>query len=176
MTNPSAASGLAVLMLAGAAALGAALPAHAATNATMSACFEQWQSEKDAGTVAKGELWADYYKACAARMKKSKSADKAASTATTKTKLKKTKVKPAPAADDTASYIPPEPTNADATKAVQTKDASGKPLSAGDIALHRRIKKCGIEWHQDSEKGDLPEGETWAQFWNACNMRLKKEG
>ena len=70
MTNPSAASGLAVLMLAGAAALGAALPAHAATNATMSACFEQWQSEKDAGTVAKGELWADYYKACAARIEK----------------------------------------------------------------------------------------------------------
>ena len=169
MTNRSVASAFAAFMLAGAAAL----PAHAAANATMSACFEQFQSEKDAGTLAKGELWADYYKACAARLKKSKSA---ASTETGKTKLKKTKVKPAPAADDTASYVPPEPTTADATKSVQTKDASGKPLSAGDIALHRRIKKCGIEWHQDSDKGYLPEGETWAQFWNACNMRLKKEG
>jgi hypothetical protein len=164
MTYFSPAPGLATLVLA--TLLGQ--PAHAATNATMTTCFEQWQSAKDAGTEPKGELWADYYKKCAARMKKTMGVDKKAST--TRTKAKK------PAADEASTEVPPEPTTADQAKAIPTKDASGKALSAGEIAFRRRIKKCGVEWHQDQDKGYLPESETWPQFWSACNMRLKKEG
>jgi hypothetical protein len=165
MNNLSVASALAVLALA--ALFGQ--PAHAVTNATMTTCFEQWQSAKDAGTEPKGELWADYYKKCAARLKKGSSAAKKTSS-TTRTKAKK------PAANEVSTEVPPEPTDADRAKAIPTKDASGKALSAGEIAFRRRIKKCGVEWHQDQDKGDLPENETWPQFWSACNMRLKKEG
>lgn len=143
-------------------------PAHAATNATMTTCFEQWQSAKDAGSEPKGELWADYYKKCAARLKKGTGANGKAS---------KTKVtKPAATTDKASADIPPEPTVADQVKAIPSKDAAGKALSAGEIAFRRRIKKCGVEWHQDQDRGYLPEGETWSQFWSACNMRLKKEG
>jgi hypothetical protein len=62
---------LPVFLLASAVVLSVGGPASAASNATMTACFEQWQSEKDAGTVPKGEIWTKYYSECAARMKKS---------------------------------------------------------------------------------------------------------
>ncbi len=159
MTHLRPVSGLAVCILASAAAASIVLPAHAAGNAVRTACFEKWQSEKDSGTVPSGTLWANYYKKCAAGMRKASKVKKAA-----------------PAVDDTTGYVPPEPSKADVAKAVATKDAAGKPLSASEIALRRRIKKCGAEWHLENEKGTLAENETWAQFWNACNMRLKKEG
>lgn len=168
MTNLGALVSIAVLALAGAVA---AQPAHAATNPTMTACFEQWQQAKDVGTAPKGELWADYYKKCTVRMKESAEADKKLSTAPAK-KVRK----PAPITDKAATEIPPEPTEASRNSPLHTRDASGKPLSKSEIALHRRIKKCGMEWHLEHQTGELPAGETWPQFWSACNMRLKKEG
>ncbi len=62
-----------VLLLAATAVLGIG-PANAASNATMTACFEQYQSEKDAGTLPKGTIWTKFYSDCAARMKKGKAA------------------------------------------------------------------------------------------------------
>jgi hypothetical protein len=82
--------GRAVLMLASAAVLGIVGPASAASNATMTDCFEQYQSAKDAGTLPKGELWAKFYSDCAVRMKKGKVT--AATTPVKKTK--KASVKP----------------------------------------------------------------------------------
>jgi hypothetical protein len=71
--------------------------------------------------------------------------------------------------------VPPEPTANDKT-AVSAKDASGKPLSASEIAFRKRIKECGAEWRDDKAKGTLPAGENWPQFWSACNTRLKNQG
>jgi hypothetical protein len=159
------------LLLAGAAVLSVTGPASAASNATMTTCFEQYQSEKDAGTLPKGTIWTKFYSDCAARMKKGKAT---ATTAPVK-KIKKAGVK-SPAVDDTPGDVPQEPTAKGKTAAVLTKDASGKPLSASDIAVRKRIKECGAEWRSDKAKGTLPAGENWPQFWSACNMRLKTQG
>jgi hypothetical protein len=159
-----------VLLMAATAVLGVGT-ASAASNDTMTACFEQYQSEKDAGTLPKGTIWTKFYTDCAARMKKGKAA---ATTASGK-KTKKAAVK-SPAVEDTPGYVPPEPTANDKTAAVPTKDASGKPLSASEIAFRKRIKECGAEWREDKAKGKMPAGEKWPQFWSACNTRLKKQG
>jgi hypothetical protein len=159
-----------VLLMAATAVLGVGT-ASAASNATMTACFEQYQSEKDAGTLPKGTIWTKFYTDCAARMKKGKAA---ATTASGK-KTKKAAVK-SPAVEDTPGYVPPEPTANDKTAAMPTKDASGKPLSASEIAFRKRIKECGAEWREDKAKGKMPAGEKWPQFWSACNTRLKKQG
>ena len=159
-----------VLLLAATAVLGVG-PANAASNATMTTCFEQYQSEKDAGTLPKGTIWTKFYSDCAARMKKGK----AAATTASDQKTKKAAVK-SPAVEDTPGYVPPEPTANDKTAAVLTKDASGKPLSASEIAFRKRIKECGAEWREDKAKGMLPTGENWPQFWSACNTRLKNQG
>ena len=159
-----------VLLMAATAALGVG-PANAASNATMTACFEQYQSEKDAGTLPQGTIWTKFYSDCAARMKKGKAT---ATTAPVK-KTKKAAVK-SPAVEDTPGYVPPEPTATDKTAAVSTKNASGKPLSASEIAFRKRIRECGAKWREDKAKGTLPTGEKWPQFWSACNTRLKNQG
>jgi hypothetical protein len=158
-----------VLLMAATAVLGVG-PANAASNAIMTACFEKYQSEKDAGTLPKGTIWTKFYSDCAARMKKGKAA-----TTSSDKKSKKTAVK-SPAVEDTPGFVPPEPTANDKTAAVPTKDASGKPLSASEIAFRKRIKECGAEWREDKAKGKMPAGEKWPQFWSACNTRLKKQG
>ncbi len=184
---------LTAFLLAGAAVLSVGGPANAASNATMTACFEQWQSAKDAGTVPKGEIWTKYYSECAARMKKNAGANATDTTASKKkakvgtatapdttTPVKKTKktaaVKPPPAATDTPNYIPQEPTANDQAATASTTDAQGKPLSAGEVAFRKRIHECGVEWRQDKAKGTLPTGEQWPHFWSACNTRLKTQG
>jgi len=160
-----------VLLLAATVVLGVG-PANAASNATMTTCFEKYQSEKDAGTLPQGTIWTKFYSDCAARMKKGKAA---ATTASGK-KTKKAAVAKSPAVEDTPGYVPPEPTANDRTAAVLAKDASGKPLSASQIAFRKRIKECGAEWREDKAKGKLPAGEKWPQFWSACNTRLKNLG
>jgi hypothetical protein len=160
------------LLLAGAAVLSAVGSASAASNATMTNCFEQYQSEKDAGTLPKGEIWTKFYSDCAARLKKGKVT---ATTAQVK-KTKKAAAKLPPAVEDKPGYVPQEPTVNDQTAAIPTKDASGKSLSASEIAFRRRIKECGNEWRQDKAKGTLPSDEKWPHFWSACNTRLKNQG
>ncbi len=177
MTNRIIAPGLAVILLAGAAILGIGESANAAGNATMTACSQQWQANKKAGTVPQGETWSKFYSQCAADMKKG-----AVSTATapdTTAPIKKTRkaaaVKPPPAESDTPGFVPQEPAANDQT-ATMTTDARGKPLSAGEVAFRKRIHECGTEWRQDEANGSLPAGEKWPQFWSACNTRLKTQG
>jgi len=159
------------LLLAGVAVLSVAGPASAASNATMTTCFEQYKSEKDAGTLPEGEIWTKFYSDCASRLKKGK----ATATAPVK-KTKKSTAAKSPAVEDTPGYVPQEPTANDKTAAIPAKDASGKPLSASEIAFRKRIKECGAEWREDKSKGTLPAGEDWPQFWSACNTRLKAQG
>jgi hypothetical protein len=159
-----------VLLMAATAVWGVG-PANAASNSTMTTCFEKYQSEKDAGTLPQGTIWTKFYTDCAARLKKGKAT---ATTASVK-KSKKATVAKSPAVEDTPGYVPQEPTADDKT-AVPAKDASGKPLSAAQIAFRKRIHECGTEWSQDKAKGKIPAGEKWPQFWSACNTRLKNQG
>jgi uncharacterized membrane protein len=184
MTYRIATPGLALVLLVGTAFLGVAAPASAASNATMTACSQQYQADKQANKVPQGVTWSKYYSDCAARMKKGAAATTAApaatkkkAAATTATALvKKTKTAKAPASpNDTPSFVPQEPNGA-SQAAVATTDAKGKPLSAGEIAFQQRIHECGNEWQQDKAKGTLPAGEKWPHFWSACNTRLKTHG
>lgn len=184
MTYRIATPGLALVLLAGTAFLGIAAPANAASNATMTACSQQYQADKQAGKVPQGMTWSKYYSDCAARMKKGAAATttatkkKAAATTTAPVTapVKKTKTAKVPTSpNDTPSFVPQEPTSTDQA-AVATTDAKGKPLSAGEVAFRQRIHECGNEWQQDKAKGTLAAGEKWPHFWSACNTRLKTHG
>lgn len=189
MTYRIATPGLALVLLAGTAFLGIAAPANAASNATMTACSQQYQADKQASKVPQGVTWSKYYSDCAAKMKKGAAASTTAAPAATKKKaaatttiapapapVKKTKTAKLPASpNDTPSFVPQEPSNTDQA-AVATTDAKGKPLSAGEVAFRQRIHECSNEWQQDKAKGSLPAGEKWPHFWSACNTRLKTHG
>ncbi len=63
--------------------------------------------------------------------------------------------------------------------AAQDKPATAKikkPLTAGQIALRARQKKCGAEWKADKAAGKIEKGMKWPQYWSACNKRLKAAG
>lgn len=162
--------GLALILLAGVTVLGAGPPAYA-SNAAMTTCSQAWDAAKKAGTVPQGQSWSQFYSQCAAKLKKGTAATN--TDAAKKTKKEKAAAK-APPAEDTASYVPDEPGAND--QPIPTKDASGKPLTAGEIAFRKRIKECGAEWRQDKAKGKLPATAKWPQFWSACDTRLKKQG
>jgi phage-related protein len=182
MTCRIATPGLALVLLVGTAYLGVAAPANAASNATMTACSQQYQADKQAGKIPQGVTWSKYYSDCAARMKKGAAATtpaaakKKAAATTTTAPVKKTKTAKVPTSpNDTPGFVPQEPTGANQA-AVATTDAKGKPLSAGEAAFQQRIHECGNEWQRDKAKGTVPAGEKWPQFWSACNTRLKTHG
>lgn len=186
--------GLALLLLAGTALLAVDGPANAASSATMTACSNQWQAAKKAGTIPQGESWSKFYSDCAANIKNKKKGAAATSTGTstatkkkpatpaatsapmtTPAKKKTTATKMPASPNDTPNFVPQEPTAA-SQAAIPTTDAQGKPLSAGEIAFRQRIRECSNEWQQDKSKGTLPAGEKWPHFWSACNTRLKTHG
>jgi hypothetical protein len=41
------------------------------------------------------------------------------------------------------------------------------------LAEQTRIKECGGEWKAAKAANTTPAGQTWPQFWSACNARLK---
>jgi hypothetical protein len=42
------------------------------------------------------------------------------------------------------------------------------------VGTRTRMKRCGFEWKQAKLAGSIPAGQTWWQYWNACNARLKR--
>jgi hypothetical protein len=44
----------------------------------------------------------------------------------------------------------------------------------GKVDTRTRMKRCGFEWKQAKLAGHIPTGQTWWQYWNACNARLKR--
>lgn len=48
-----------------------------------------------------------------------------------------------------------------------------KEPSAGQIAARDRQKKCAAEWKEAKAASKVEKGQTWPQFWSACNKRLK---
>ena len=45
--------------------------------------------------------------------------------------------------------------------------------SAAQTATSQRQHECGAQWKADKAAGKIPAGQTWPQYWSACNKRLK---
>lgn len=132
----------------------AAAPAAAGTmsaKAVTKECSTQYQAAKTAGTL-KDQKWPQFLSACSDSLK----------------------------ADKSDAAMPPEPAAAPAKAtagkagAATETAANGKPLSAGEIAFRSRIRECGDEW-QKAKAANKVAGQTWPQYWSACNTRLKSE-
>lgn len=48
-----------------------------------------------------------------------------------------------------------------------------RPRSAAQAATGQRQHQCGQQWKADKAAGKIPAGQTWPQYWSACNKRLK---
>jgi hypothetical protein len=58
-------------------------------------------------------------------------------------------------------------------KTTNAKPKAEKPLSPAQAAMRDRQKKCGAEWKTAKAAGKIQKGQTWPQYWSACNKRLK---
>lgn len=56
------------------------------------------------------------------------------------------------------------------------KPASHLPgaQSPAMVAMHDRQRQCAQQWKADKAAGKVPAGQTWPQYWSACNTRMKK--
>jgi hypothetical protein len=131
-------------MLAG---IGTAAPAFAADNA-MKVCGAKYQAAKTAKTLPAGQTWNQYLAQCRASLPKP-----AAVT---------TPAKPAAAAK-------PAPARVAAAKPAKTP---GQP-SPAQAAMYARERQCGAQYRAEKAAGKLPAGQTWPQYWSACNKRMK---
>ncbi|MBN8815600.1 MAG: hypothetical protein J0J06_09155 [Sphingomonas sp.] len=48
----------------------------------------------------------------------------------------------------------------------------GQPTAA-QSAMYARERQCGAQWRADSAAKKVPAGQTWPQYWSACNKRMK---
>lgn len=133
-------AGLALLAVAGTAS---------AAPTTMETCSAQYKADKAAGKVKEGTKWTQYYKDCAASLKKASGNDEKA---------------------------PSEPKAADLKTPLATKDKNGKAYTPAQIAMHKRIRECATTWNADKAAHKIKAGETWPKYWSACNAKLKKAG
>lgn len=126
----------------------AASPAFAADNA-MKVCGAKYQAARTAKTIPATETWNQYLAQCRAGMAKPAAVV--------------TQPKPAPA-------VAAKPARAVASAKPGT--ASGQP-TAGQAAMYARERQCGAQWKADKAANKVPAGETWPQYWSACNKRMK---
>jgi len=124
-----------------------AVPAVAAENA-MQACGAKYQAAKKTNQLPAGQTWNQYLAQCRAGMKSAA---------------------PAPAA--------PKSTPAVASKAAAAAKpavarSNGQP-SPAQKAMYDRERQCGKMWQADKAAHKTSAGETWPQYWSACNKRLK---
>jgi hypothetical protein len=54
-----------------------------------------------------------------------------------------------------------------------TPAGAKRPRSAAQTATASRQHQCGNEWKADKAAGKVASGQTWPQYWSACNKRLK---
>jgi len=122
-----------------------AAPASAADN-VMQVCGAKYQAAKKANQLPAGQTWNQYLAQCRAGLKSATPAPAAA---------------PATAAKPVA-----------AAKPAATPRPKGQP-SAAQQAMYAREKQCGQMWRADKAAGKIPAGQTWPQYWSACNKRIK---
>ena len=131
--------------LAGAAA---ATPAFAAADNVMKVCGAKYQAAKTAKTLPAGETWNQFLAQCRGSL-----------------------AKPAAVVTPAAK---PVPVAAKPVRVVAAKPAAtpGQP-SAAQAAMYARERQCGAQWRADKAANKVAAGETWPQYWSACNKRLK---
>lgn len=134
------------------AAKPAAKKASTSDNTFMQTCSASWKQMKDANTVPAGMKWKDFLKAGCDVQDQASTTEEAT-----------------PPAEPTTAAPTEDPT-------AKTVDKNGKPFTAGQIALHQRIKACGLEWRTRKAAGKIKTGQTWPQYWSDCNKRLKTAG
>jgi len=71
---------------------------------------------------------------------------------------------PKSAADEPAAVTGDKPTAPAGAK---------RPRSAAQTATASRQHECGNQWKADKAAGKITPGQTWPQYWSACNKRLK---
>jgi hypothetical protein len=69
-----------------------------------------------------------------------------------------------------ASLPKPAATKADGPAAPA---GAKRPRSAAQTATASRQHECGNQWKADKAAGKIASGQTWPQYWSACNKRLK---
>ncbi|MFS8035538.1 hypothetical protein ACI7BZ_01005 [Xanthobacter sp. AM11] len=189
---PTAAAPAATLAAPPAAAAAPAAAAPATPQSRMKQCAEEWQALKAGGKVPQGQTWQKYYSECNARLSGAAPAPAAAPAATAPAAPAKPPAAPAkPQAAPAAAPAPAKPAAAPAAKPAASPAASpaaAKPdddedtgegvrePTPGQLAARQRMKDCGAEWRAAKEAGKIPEGQTWPQYWSACNKRLKAAG
>ncbi|HEX7849291.1 MAG TPA: hypothetical protein VF485_06120 [Sphingomonas sp.] len=137
------------------AGIGAAAPAFAADN-VMKVCGAKYQAAKTAKTLPAGQTWSQYLAQCRGSVAKP-----AAVT---------TPAKPVVAAAAKPAVV---------AKAAPARVATAKPAktpgqpSAAQAAMYARERQCGAQYRADKAAGKVPAGQTWPQYWSACNKRLK---
>ena len=138
------------LVLAAAAFAGAAAatPAMAATDNVMKVCGAKYQAAKTAKTLPAGETWNQYLAQC-----------------------RSTTAKPAVVATPARPIVA---ATAKPARVVAAKPAStpGQP-SAAQTAMYARERQCGAQWRADKAANKVAAGQTWPQYWSACNKRMK---
>jgi len=50
---------------------------------------------------------------------------------------------------------------------------ANRPRSAAQTATAARQHECGNQWKADKAAGKIAAGQTWPQYWSACNKRMK---
>jgi len=141
---------LAAAMLAG---IGTAAPAFAADNA-MKVCGAKYQAAKTAKTLPAGQTWSQYLAQCRASLPKPAAVTVPA--------------KPMVAAKPVV-VTKPAPTRVAVAKPPKTP---GQP-SAAQAAMYARERQCGAQYRAAKAAGKIPAGQTWPQYWSACNKRMK---
>lgn len=133
------------------AGLGLAMPAHAADN-IMKVCGAKYQAAKANKTLPAGQTWNQFLAQC----RGSGAAAAAAPAPAAKPAVPAPAVRPVAAAKpNPASHLP-------------------SAQSPAMQAMHDRQRQCGQMWKADKAAGKIPAGQTWPQYWSACNTRLKK--
>lgn len=131
-----------------------ALPAHAA-NATETACSQQYQAAKTAGTL-NGQKWSDFYKSCAANLKAS------APSQTTQ---------PAAAPASTAAAAPAK--SSTARKAATATAAAAPQATASAASPGKTTSQICSGQYQAAKAGGSLNGQTWGQFLSSCAASIK---
>lgn len=153
---------------------------QAESNASyMQACSTQWKSMKTAGTVPAGQKWSDFLKTCSASTPVAAVAPTAvapaavAPTTTVAKAVVPAVATPAPAPTTIAAVIKKAIVPAVVAPAAKAAAVAPKTGSAGQLAEQTRIKECGSEWKAAKASNTVPAGQTWPQYWSACDARLK---
>ena len=134
-------------------------PGNAATNSSyMKSCSTQWQGMKQAGTVPAGMKWTGFLKTCSS------------SSTATQASAPQTQINSQPAP---SKKVGKTATLAPASNVPVVAPATNGSAPTAQLAEQTRIKECGTEWKSAKAANTVPVGQTWPQFWSACDARLK---